>query len=218
MKITSEAIQLIKAAEGFRGNAYPDATGIWTIGYGHTSAAGSPIVHQGMVITREEGESILAKDIDIFVRGLRPLLKRDLTDRQFSALISFAYNVGLGNVARSSVLTAINAGDFEAVPRRLALWVKAGGKTLPGLVRRRAAEAAMFADGRDMPANPDVPITPPIYRSRTLWSAFAVVIASLAQAFAKSESALSWLAVGALVIAATIIIFERLKKFRLEGL
>jgi GH24 family phage-related lysozyme (muramidase) len=144
MRVNDAGLKLIRAAEGFRGRAYRDAVGIWTIGYGHTSMAGPPAVHEGLTITAEAGEKILARDVENFARGVEGALTVTLNDNEFSALVSFAYNVGLGNFRKSSVLKAANAGDREAVARRLQLWVKAGGKTLPGLVKRRAAEAQLF--------------------------------------------------------------------------
>jgi lysozyme len=145
MKLTDDGLNLIKTFEGFRANAYRDPVGIWTIGYGHTSMAGPPEVKEGMSVTRQEAAIILARDVAAFSDGVRRLLKRQVNDRQFSALVSFAYNVGLENFRKSSVLKAVNDGNDAAVARRLQLWVKAGGRVLPGLVRRRAAEAAMFA-------------------------------------------------------------------------
>jgi lysozyme len=153
MQLTPEGLELIKRFEGFRGEAYRDAVGVWTIGYGHTSMAGPPQVREDMRISRAEAARILARDAGDFAEGVRKLLTRTLPDHQFSALVSFAYNVGLDNFRRSSVLKAANAGDTSAVARRLQLWVKAGGRVLPGLVRRRAAEAAMYAGrGPDGPA------------------------------------------------------------------
>ena len=146
MNITHDGLALIRRFEGFRAKAYLDAAGVWTIGYGHTSAAGAPHVRSGMKITRKEGERILGRDIAIFASGVQSLLARPLSESQFSALVSFAYNVGLENFRKSSVLRAVNAGDFAAVPRRLSLWVKCRGRVLSGLVRRRAAEAAMFIE------------------------------------------------------------------------
>jgi hypothetical protein len=83
--------------------------------------------------------------------GVRQALTREVSAEQFSALVSFAFNVGIGAFRRSSVLKAVNAGDFTAVPERLKLWVKADGRRLEGLVRRRAAEAELFATRRALP-------------------------------------------------------------------
>lgn len=149
MRVTEEGLALIRQSEGFRAKAYRDPVGIWTIGFGHTSAAGPPQVFEGLAITPEQGRKILARDVEMFALGVAKALRAPVTGNEFSALVSFAYNVGLGAFQRSSVLQAVNAGDREAVPRRLQLWVKAGGKVLPGLVKRRAAEAALFMKGRE---------------------------------------------------------------------
>jgi len=149
MIVTDEALDLIREFEGFRGRAYRCPAGVWTIGYGHTAMAGTPAVTAGMELTRAEADAILRRDVAAVAEGVRRLLRARLSERQFSALVSFAFNVGLGNLASSSVLKAANGGDLDRVPKRLMLWTKARGRTLPGLVRRRAAEAAMFGgDGK----------------------------------------------------------------------
>ncbi len=188
MKLTTEGLDLIKRFEGFRANAYRDPAGIWTIGYGHTSAAGAPEVAEGMEISRDEAARILARDVDNFAAGVRKLLTRELSDRQFSALVSFAYNVGLAGLQGSSVLKAANAGNVAAVSRRLQLWVKAGGQVLPGLVKRRAAEAALFAGGDSS----DSPITQVIesLRGKSLFGS-TTNLAALITALTGTATALS---------------------------
>jgi lysozyme len=147
VKLNDQGLALIRKFEGLRTGAYRDAAGVWTIGYGHTSFAGPPRVGRGMKITRNEAASILARDLAGFAAGVASHVRVPLSDGQFSALVSFAYNVGLENFRKSSVLRAVNDGDCCAVPRRLSLWVKAGGKVLPGLINRRAAEGALFMQG-----------------------------------------------------------------------
>jgi GH24 family phage-related lysozyme (muramidase) len=152
MQVNAAGIALIKLYEGFRARAYQDSVGVWTIGFGHTSAAGLPYVKPDLQITRTEAERILSNDIGQFSVGIRHLVAGvDLNDNQFSALVSFAYNVGLGNFRKSSVYRAVMSGDFMAVPRRLALWIKAGGRSLNGLIKRRDSEARLFMkDPRNM--------------------------------------------------------------------
>lgn len=145
MRITQNGIDLIKRFEGFRATAYLCPAKVLTIGYGHTSRAGAPPVTRGMKIGEAEAAVILRRDVESFAKGVAKLLTIPLNDNQFSALVSFAYNVGLGAFAKSSVLKAVNSQDFAAVPGRLKLWTKGGGKVLPGLVKRRAAEAQLFA-------------------------------------------------------------------------
>lgn len=223
MKVTDEGLALIRRFEGFRSKAYRDVVGVWTIGYGHTSMAGPPEVTPGLRITREEGAAILARDVETFANGVRDSVTVPLTDAQFSALASFAYNVGLGAFRRSSVLKAVNARDFAAVPRRLNLWVKAGGRTLAGLVRRRAAEGALFAsDEAPSPeTGPLAQVEPaaakPSRRSKTLWSALAATIAALLQGVSNERAWIMGLAV-IIVCAAALIAYERIRKMKEEGL
>jgi GH24 family phage-related lysozyme (muramidase) len=224
MQISEEGLGLIKEFEGFRARAYRDAVGVWTIGFGHTSMAGAPAVTPDLVITREEGTDILRRDVEMFASGVRESVKVPLSAQQFSALVSFAYNVGLGAFRSSSVLKAVNARDFAAVPRRLNLWVKAGGRILPGLVRRRAAEGALFLSAEAKPA--EVVLRPaeeakakPVSRSRTIWGALAAALLAILQSvLVASGKAIAVLVVLAIVALAGIIIFERVKKMKLEGL
>jgi lysozyme len=151
MRLTEEGLALIRRFEGFRETAYRCPAGVWTIGYGHTAQAGPPKVAAGMKISEAEARRILAADAERFADEVRKALTRELSDAQFSALVSFAFNVGGGAFRSSSVLAAVNAGRLADVPERLRLWVKAGGRVLPGLVRRREAEAALFMSGVEAP-------------------------------------------------------------------
>jgi len=157
MKMNAAGVRLVKSFEGWRASAYRDAVGHWTIGYGHTSMAGPPKVHQGMHITRAEGSEILARDLQYFADEIQPLINVPLSDNQFSALVSFAYNVGVGNFRKSSVLKKVNAGQFDKAASRFVLWNKAGGRVLNGLTRRRLAEAALFANvARNVPSRAEL--------------------------------------------------------------
>lgn len=180
MNVNRAGLELIKEFEGFRSKAYKCPAGVWTVGYGHTSAAGSPIVGPMTVVTREEAEKILERDLDQYENAVASGAKVVLNSNQFSALVSFCYNVGIGAFRGSSVLKAVNAKNWNEVPRRLALWNKGGGKVLPGLVRRRAAEAALFMEPVNVaPAKvareeliesretPDVPKGKPAIKSTT---------------------------------------------------
>jgi len=232
MQITSEGLALIKRFEGFRAAAYRDAAGVWTIGYGHTSMAGAPMVHANLKITRGEAATILKRDVEAFAEGVRGLVNATLSDAQFSALVSFAYNVGLGNFRSSSVLKAVNARDFDAVPRRLALWVKAGGRVLPGLVKRRAAEAELFAKAASgTHLERAGAIVAPVkgkatYRSTTNWataiSAAAGIATSLAAAFQDDADVIggrefAFMAILVIALAALWVIRERHRKAVEDG-
>jgi lysozyme len=140
---------LIQQFEGRRLEAYKCPADVWTIGYGHTSAAGKPEVKPGMVITKQEANDILVRDLVRYEDAVNRLVKVPLTQNQFDALVSFTFNVGEGALAKSTLLKKLNAGDYDAVPAELMKWTKGGGKELPGLVRRRRAECAMWRSVND---------------------------------------------------------------------
>ncbi|MET3589864.1 lysozyme [Bartonella silvatica] len=144
-KISQEGLALIKQWEGLRLNAYKDAIGVWTIGYGHTNMAGKPLIHEGMIITEKQAEELLCQDLQQFENAVESAVTVSLTDEQFAALVSFCYNVGTKAFCNSTLLKKLNKGDYEAVPTELQKWTKASGKRLQGLVHRRAAEAGLWA-------------------------------------------------------------------------
>ena len=142
---------LLKKFEGCKLKAYRCPAGILTIGYGHTSAAGAPEVHDGMTITQDEAENILKNDLVKYEQPVAAMVKVDLEQNQFDVLVDFAYNAGVGALKTSTLLKKVNAGDFDAVSDELMKWTKGGGKVLPGLVRRRQAEAAWWNAHHDHP-------------------------------------------------------------------
>ena len=147
MKTSPNGIALIKKYEGLRLKAYPDpGTGgePWTIGYGTTSSAGVGKVTPGMVITRVQAESMLVRSLVAYEKGVLQALKNPPTQHQFDALVSFAYNVGVSNMSRSSVVKYLNAGQVEKAAGAFMLWNKAAGRVMPGLTKRRAAERELF--------------------------------------------------------------------------
>jgi lysozyme len=221
MKVSEDGLALIRESEGFRGRAYRDAVGIWTIGYGHTSAAGAPAVKAGDEISRAEAEDILARDVAAFADGVERLVTPMLSDAQFSALVSFAYNVGLGNFRSSGVLKAVNANDFAAVPQRLALWNKASGRVLPGLVKRRAAEAALFMteNVNVLPKPVEQQMGKPAAQSTTIWAAAIVAVAAFVNELARflGYGVLALLCIGAILASAAWIIRERRRKMTEQG-
>ncbi|AQX21091.1 lysozyme [Bartonella sp. CDC_skunk] len=152
-KISPEGLALIKQWEGLRLNAYKDAIGVWTIGYGHTNAAGEPFVYEGMTITEKKAEKLLCRDLRQFEDAVERAVIVSLTNEQFAALVSFCYNVGTAAFCNSTLLKKLNKGEYEAVPSELQKWTKAGGKRLNGLVHRRAAEAGLWAKGAYVSSN-----------------------------------------------------------------
>lgn len=143
-QINEDGIIIVKSFEGLELRAYRDPVGIWTIGYGHTSMAGPPDVYPGMVITEAEADRILRRDLDLFEAGVKRGLTISTTADQYSALVSFAFNVGLGAFRDSTLLRKHNAGDFAGAANEFLRWVYAGGQFLPGLERRRKAERALY--------------------------------------------------------------------------
>ncbi len=142
MKTSSRGIGLIKDFEGVRLSAYHDVVGVLTIGYGHTG----PDVSLGQTITPPQATRLLVADIANFEAAVIAACTTAPNQNQFDALVCFAYNVGIGGLRKSSVLKAHNRHDFQSAARAFALWNKAGGKVWPGLVRRRAAEAALYLE------------------------------------------------------------------------
>lgn len=144
MKTSRAGIDLIKEFEGLRLEAYLCPADVWTIGYGHTSAAGAPLVQRGMKISAAEAERILARDLIKYESAVDRFVKVEISQNQFDALVSFAYNCGVGALAKSTLLKRLNAGHPDAVPAELMKWTKSGGRETFGLVRRRRAEAQLW--------------------------------------------------------------------------
>lgn len=152
MIVNQAAIDLIKEFEGFEPKAYRDPVGIWTIGYGTTKAAGVGIdPKDGMTITQDDAERYLQLAVQKFAAKIEDMIDVPVTDNQFGALVSLGYNIGPGALAKSTVMKRLNAGDYQGAADAFAMWNKAGGKVLPGLTRRRAAERALFLKPDDEP-------------------------------------------------------------------
>jgi lysozyme len=125
--------------------AYPDpGTGgdPWTIGWGSTG----PDIKKGVVWTQQQCDDRFTAHLGQFAQKVSNLLGGcATTQHQFDAMVSFAYNVGVGNLSSSTLLRKHKAGDYKGAAAEFAKWNKAAGKVLPGLTRRRAAEAALYA-------------------------------------------------------------------------
>lgn len=140
MKPSQQCLDLIKQFEGLRLEAYRDVVGILTIGYGHTGKDFSP----GDKITEIQATQYLERDVETCATHINRCVTVKMTQGQFDALCSFAFNLGTGTLDRSSLLSKFNHGDVSGASQEFDRWVHAGGKVLPGLVRRRAVEKAMF--------------------------------------------------------------------------
>lgn len=138
-QIGPRALALIKRSEGLRLKAYKCPANVVTIGYGSTG----PHVTMGMVITEAEAETLLREDLQRFEAGVESM-GGVMSAGQFGAMVSLAFNIGLGAFGKSSVLRLHKAADYAGAAASFALWNKGGGRILPGLVTRRADEAALY--------------------------------------------------------------------------
>jgi lysozyme len=140
MKISPAGIALIKQFEGCRLTAYPDASSrkVPTVGYGHTGAG----VMLGQRITQARADQLLANDLEVFETAVTRAVKVPLSQNQFDALVSFAFNVS--GWQGSTLLKKLNAGDYAACAETFPLYCHAGEEVLPDLVRRREAERNLF--------------------------------------------------------------------------
>jgi len=141
---SQKGIDLIKKFEGKRLEAYKCPAGIPTIGYGHTGKVDGKPVALGMKITEKKAEELLKEDLKTFEKGVLNCVKVPLTQGQFDALVSFSYNLGIGSLQSSTLLRLLNEKKYKEAAEQFGRWVKAGGKTLEGLVKRREAEKKLF--------------------------------------------------------------------------
>jgi GH24 family phage-related lysozyme (muramidase) len=144
MRISDKGISLIKQFEGLRLTAYQDSVGVWTIGYGWTQPVNGKPIHAGMTIKEETAERLLRTGLVGYESDVSKLVKVKLTQGQFDALVSFAYNLGARALSTSTLLKKLNTGDYAGSAGEFPRWNQAGGKALPGLTRRREAERALF--------------------------------------------------------------------------
>lgn len=145
-RVSRVGIELISGWEQLRLELYLDQAGLRTIGWGHLIVAGEDFSGG---ITREQADEIFRRDLQRFERGVaRVVTLQGLRQLEFDAMVSLAYNIGLGNFSRSSVLSRVNAGMLSEAPKHFADWRRAGGRVSRGLVRRRTLEAQIFVDAR----------------------------------------------------------------------
>lgn len=136
--------ELIKKWEGLRLDAYLCPAQKWTIGYGATFYEDGTKVKRGDRISKERAESLLNFHYDLFENDVKLYVKVNLNENQLGALVSFAYNLGIGNLQKSTLLRLINEGNFEAAANEFDKWVYANKVKLSGLVNRRAEEKQLF--------------------------------------------------------------------------
>ncbi|HEX4064519.1 MAG TPA: lysozyme [Acidobacteriaceae bacterium] len=135
-----KGLALTEQFEGCRLNAYQDQVGVWTIGYGHTG----PDVIAGLTITQAQAQAFLQADVASAADCVNRLVAVQLSQEEFDALVDFAFNLGSGALAGSTLLRLLNAGNFTAAAAEFEKWDRAGGVVVAGLLRRRTAETALF--------------------------------------------------------------------------
>lgn len=201
--VNRETIEHVKRWEGLKLTAYPDPGSRngepWTIGFGHVSD-GHMKVYRGLTITPAQAEAALEYDLNETAAAVESLVMVDLTDNQFGALVSFAFNVGIGAFKKSTLLKKLNRGDYAAVPGELAKWKFNDGKVMQGLINRRAAEAGLWAKGefvssRGVKATAEAPAI--VTKENVSWG---VGILSTMGAALSGTGPLQWAFAGILVI------------------
>jgi lysozyme len=156
MKVEERVTEMIKHHEGVRVRPYRCPALLWTVGVGHVidpKHIGVKLEDRKTLpipdgwdrtLSMDEVNKILSEDLGRFEAGVRRLCPNGLTAGRFGALVSFAFNVGLGNLQRSSIRMKYNRGEYEEAAEAFMMWTKAGGKELPGLVKRRKDERNLY--------------------------------------------------------------------------
>ena len=143
--VTDEGMALIKHFEGFSATPYLCPAGWWTIGWGAVrDGRGEPVTVATTPVAEDEAEALLRRDVGLAERAVLRLIEVPLADGPFDALVSFTFNLGAGTLQRSTLRRRINRREHAAVPAEFSRWVWGGGRRLPGLVKRREAEARLY--------------------------------------------------------------------------
>lgn len=140
MKISEQGKTVLKHYESCRLTAYQDSAGVWTIGWGHTGTE----VRPGLTWTQQQADAVLEKDLSWFEGKVTALVRVLLSQGQFDALVSFAYNLGVGALQSSTLFAKLSARDYAGAAAQFPRWKFSGKDVLYGLVKRRAAEQALF--------------------------------------------------------------------------
>lgn len=153
MQLSPAGIEALKAYEGLSLTAYRDTGGVWTIGYGSTRD-----VREGMRITQTEADQRFLADTEWAQAAVRTDVTVPLTQPQFDALVSLAYNIGAGAFARSTLLRLLNAADYRGAAEQFLVWNKVKGEVVTGLAVRRAKERAMFLEPAPIVESKEIPM------------------------------------------------------------
>lgn len=146
MKLTKEIKDFVKSKEGLKLTAYLCPANVWTIGYGNTFYETGVKVKQGDKISKDRADLLFNNVFENFALQVKKIIGSVmLNDNQFSALVSFAYNVGIGNLVKSTLLKKVKANpNDKTIVSEFAKWNKGGGKVLPGLTSRRTKESEIY--------------------------------------------------------------------------
>ena len=145
MEVNKAGRDLIKQFEGCKLKAYKCPAGLWTISWGLTFYPDGTKVKEDDVITQQQAEDYFNAIVDDFAKGVDVLVKSNVTANNFSAIVSFAFNVGMGNFRRSTLLRKVNANPKDpSIRAEFMKWTRANNVVLKGLVRRREAEAKLY--------------------------------------------------------------------------
>ncbi|MGX2974473.1 lysozyme [Ursidibacter arcticus] len=146
MTTSDNGQNFIVREEGERLTAYQCSAGIWTIGVGHTGWVDAKPVSRGMTITKAQSREILRSDLRRFERAVNDEARVPLSQHQFDALVSLAFNIGEGAFRRSTLLKLLNRGDYKGASEQFLVWKNAGGR--PILLNRRKREKTLFDGGK----------------------------------------------------------------------
>lgn len=182
--VTNQAgVELIKQFEGLRLRAYLCPAGVATIGYGTTVYPDGRRVWLGEQITAEQAEEFLRHDLKNFEREVERMVRVPVSANQFAALVSFSYNTGSSALQKSTLLRLLNSHNYAGAADQFARWTYAGGKQLPGLVRRRSAERALFLQADVAPSTTpevgDFPTMQPVAAIHVEQKPMAPIVAAL---------------------------------------
>lgn len=145
MKTNKEGIELIKHFEGCKLEAYLCPASVWTVGYGTTRYEDGRKVKQGDEIQLGYAELLLREDLIAFENKVKSLVKSAINENQFSALVSFTYNLGARNLSISTLLKKVNKNPNDpTIDSDFKKWINANGKPLNGLINRREAESKLY--------------------------------------------------------------------------
>ena len=148
MRVNEAALTIIKSFEGFSSDPYLDPIGIPTIGFGSIwTSTGDRISMNHPCVNKKQATELLQREVRHVEAAIKKLIKAELTENMFSAVASLAYNIGTGNLQRSTLRIKLNRGRYLDAADEFPKWRKAGGRVLKGLVRRRIAERNLFIDG-----------------------------------------------------------------------